>query len=285
MRLHELLNEAPLQDFQLFGDPNTPGSFRADDLRAASSKKWLEKLGSAFSRTKQKFNIYMLNAHMDMHQYSDERGSQVQMPVGIKHYSSYAQAYTGRGFKQMFGFLPPDHEQSISVLFTFNEGSGRIPFTQWMVAHRLMHAIYIGRDKSFAPILDNIDRPLTELFDIGATITALWAENEDEADAVYAPATTKAMYAARLFGNTRALRDGNLQSWSEWLPELGAEYLIKGQIKFRKPDIHGQSVYLVHNRKSVDQETLNQILQDLEDNLNKLHHQLFQHCIGKIFVV
>jgi hypothetical protein len=261
MRFSDLF-EAPLQDFGLVGDDKIPGSFRADDLRAATNKKWVDKLGIAFSKTKQKFNIYMLNAPLEgekaVHKFKDN-DEEVNMTIGLSSYRQYVGVYSIRAFNKMFGFIPPDHEQSISVLFTFNEGSGRIPFTQWMVAHRLMHAIDLGAGISeMRNVINNIHWSLYELWELTKILTPNTTDNE-----------ILSKDAGMIFGNTRALRDGNLQNSGEWFPELGAEYLVKGKITLRKPK------GFEHDKS----------LQYLENELNKKFHHLFQRCIGNIFVV
>src|SRR5580765_6403646 len=59
--LWKQLVEAPLADFGAVGDPETPGSLRADDLRAIRNPKWREKVYRAFQKTPYDFNVYVYN--------------------------------------------------------------------------------------------------------------------------------------------------------------------------------------------------------------------------------
>jgi hypothetical protein len=301
MRLREFLSEAPLQDFGLIGDRNVPGSFRADDLRAASSEKWLKNLGTAFAKTKQKFNIYMLNApvvkkgmqgHPDFtaHTIAEPHpGENTSMMVGIDHYRAYAQAYSPEGFKRIFGFVPPSYEDSVSVLFTFNEGDGRVPFTQWMVAHRLIHAIYNGMPR-IHNTADKIRALQTNMIHYAAdvlswTLPSRTFDDEDEGfDLGSAGISVKSPYVAAAVGNTRALRTSNLTQAGEWFPEHGAEYLIKGRVTLRRLDLHGSTRVCV-NYKVVTQEEVDAKMKEFEDGLNALFATFFAECVGSIFVI
>jgi hypothetical protein len=279
MRYKDLV-EAPLQDFGVLGDTKEPGSFRADDLKAMNNPKWEAKLRNVFSKTPYNFNIYALNAPDNKHRYSGD-GWVNTLHTGVKDYKDSAGVYSAELFKTLFGFVPPDYEKSISVLFTFNEGTERRPFTQWMIAHRLIHALSESRTKIQNPNLFL----MRDIFDQVNSMIGFVEYALDAISGEYLPIgnhTARANAVGMLVGKTQALRTGNLSSSGETVPELGAQYLLTGRVTFRTFPVTEPITVL---RQTYDQEAFDKQLAGYGEKITTAFGNLFDCCTGKMFVL
>lgn len=285
MRYREI-NEAPLSDFNVMGSADEPGSFRADDLRAMSNPKWQEKLHNTFSRTPYEINIYALNAPNSRHRYSYENRGQKFIdgfPVGLEHRREYIGEYSPANFERKFGFLPKNYENAITALFTFNDGSERLPFTQWIIAHRLLHALgeRSGERSNTSHVSFVFDYINEALRDVGTLLNHIDPERDDLHQVLQAEDTLS------VIGRTKAMRTKNLSGLGESMPEWGAEYLVNGAIRLNRLTIKEPFAAFLpgRGRISVDQDFANELVSHLEANLNGAYENLFNGSVGKIFVL
>ena len=271
MRYRDIF-EAPLADFGVHGSPTEPGSFQADDLKAMANPKWRAKLAHVFSKTPYDFNIYALNGADGKHKFSGKTWTDT-LHLGIPNYRDYGGVHSPEKFQKIFGFLPPNYENAISVLFTFNEGSGRLPFTQWLIAHRLLHAISdLDKTTAKARIFDVINdimfyvENLMEDIDPDTFMLAFANSPKD-----------RMINVAKLVGKTQALRTGNMSGPGEIYPEFGAQYIVTGKVTLRR--------IILPEKDRGQQERVDMRIARFEKELNQAFELLFENAVGKIFVL
>jgi hypothetical protein len=126
MKISELLNEAPLADYQPMGDFNKPGPFRGPDKKLVPHPVNQLKTAKFFEKTPYDFRLFFSNIS------------------GTGKYSEYGKM-SPDVLKQIFGEqaeqILQGSEDAITVVFVGNKGDSKVMLTPWMMAHRIGHAI------------------------------------------------------------------------------------------------------------------------------------------------
>ena len=126
MLIRELINEAPLADYQPIGDFNKPGPFQGVDKRLVPHPTNQLKAEKFFEKTPYDFRLFFSNI------------------PGTGRYSEYGKMPTDM-VKQVFGSaansIIQGSEEAITVVFVGNKGDSKVMLTPWMMAHRIGHAI------------------------------------------------------------------------------------------------------------------------------------------------
>ena len=232
MRWKEI-KEAPLADFGVYGDMDKEGSFRAGDVRAMQSQKWVERVHNAFKKTEFDFNIYVYNAKDGVMRYD---GKYI---IPQEEYAKVHGLTSLNAISDVLGFRPPNAERSITVLLLENEGSERLPLTPWILAHRVAHALmyadrsperYVSFDIS--RIIEDYDREFANFIsDVRIPMEMVrktdW-DNEDEAVKI-----------ANILGKFGSARHGTVRDGGEFKVEVFTQYLVKGAVTFNRVEIPG----------------------------------------------
>jgi hypothetical protein len=244
------LFEAPLADFDVFGDQSTEGSFRADDLRAIRNPKWREKVFRAFDKTPFNFNIYVYNGPEGMapvgRQYHDD-DDKVQVN-DLANIYKYAGLQSSAVIQKLIGKMPPDVANSITVVLVENEGSERVAFTPWILAHRVVHAIFYARqeDDTRGPGRGQNQQISQTGGDIFRTITNLLgtmekrfehSEHHGEKFRNLVKPLDRINRIATLIAKFKSGRNGKLASPGEFVIELVTQFLVTGHVTFNHPDM------------------------------------------------
>lgn len=144
--------EAPIQDYEQIGDKNIAGTLERSDLKVISNPQWKTKLLHSFRNVPEPINIYVANYNTDQYVDVKDRDTSIRPMTDIDHQSFrpwtqlISGQYSANGFEKQFGFLPPNVNESITVLLTHNFGDGKIPLTPWMIIHRMIHAFNFRND-------------------------------------------------------------------------------------------------------------------------------------------
>lgn len=287
----ESLSEAPIEDMGVLGSQEEPGSMRGPDLRAITNPKWQLKLRERMARTPYPINIYFLNAPSGRHEYLDNshgreftqrlnitntgpkvngNDDEPRLDTAVKFLQEHAGIYSPEDFQKIFGFIPPNHEGSVSVLLSQNEGDGRVPFTQWIVAHRIIHAFDLGsrqRAKAYAEEYPH------GLWGAAGQWMFHWSDFYKQARTIIQKqtgATADYNDVGREFGTTQSQREGRLINSGEFYTEMGAQYLLTGRVRLKQP--------------SFDLTDFQFDVQQWAETFTEDFHRLLENCVGKIFV-
>jgi hypothetical protein len=265
MKLQDLMIEAPVVDYTPLGDFAQPGSFTTTkyDPALVQSPRARAKVFTAFEKAPYKFRFYAVNIP-GARRYT-ETG-----PVTEK-WLNIALPQLGAEIKQR-----PVQEDEICVFYLSNVGAQKVPFTPWIMAHRLGHAI---RKNNYAWI----------------EYEGYWAEQRRQILEQYYEiheTTYTASVIANALGTMKSARDGKITRPYEFLYELLAQYLIQGTVRlnplpkelggvFARPRVFGRpsiGIPLKH-------EPPNSLIPMLERDLNHLLNDVLVSCEGKIFVM
>lgn len=275
MLIRDILNEAPLADFDMIGDPDTEGSFRPDDLKKFRNQQWREKVVRTFQRTPYKFNIYMLNG-------AEGRVAVDQNPVEVRNLGNLEQ-YVGIQpmslVTSLIGKVPPDTADSITILMVENEGTNRVSLTPWMLAHRVGHAmIYAGQaQRSDGGDVTRFQTVRAFFSTMNSMLNAAGVMLEGSLkhdDLKWEKEAERAFKVAKLIGKMRSARTGNLASIGEFFIETIAQYLVTGAVSFNHPELDDPI------RSQFDQ-----LLDRFQQAITMRIEGVLQMCVGKAVVL
>ena len=219
--------ESPLADFSFHGDPNTPGSFRDEDLRALRNDKWLTKVKNIFLKTPYNFNIYLYNAPEGVVKNIGKRAENVKV-IDLANLYEYSGVRNISIVENIIGKKIPDSENSINVLLVENEGSNRISLTPWIVAHRVVHAIFEAEptEHFFDDDYGNFVRELSEII------------SNDFENNINISSINISSLALSLIGKFRSAK---LQLFNnnigEFVTDSVTQYIVQGSITYNRPQI------------------------------------------------
>ena len=281
MRWREI-SEAPLGDFAAYGDMDHEGSFRPEDMRAMRNPKWVKKVETAFSKTPYRFNVYLYNAPGGEFSLS---GPKYQTTAGNipRHHG----IQSPRDVENVIGKLPQEAASSISILFIENEGNERIPLTPWILAHRVIHALFAAaqmRRSAPSDMFENkekLNKTFTAMFRSAYTALATSPLYHDQlADPltitdISARDIAQGKALAPIIGKLRSMREGNLANRGEFLIELVTQYLVQGRVSFNRVDLGDEAA----------SSAFSTMLDEMEGRFNEACDGLFASCVGRCFML
>lgn len=225
-RRRENVSEAPIADFQIYGDRENEGSFAASDVKAFNNPKWLTKVHSHFSRTPFDFNIYLVNLKDGVfYPYSKQDGSP-DTETGSKNLQAFFKGrVTKRERDKLMDFLGADIPRSqtaINIIMTDNEGDEKVGLTPWILAHRVVHAM-------IQPFVGALQEPLD--LDDRYAIQSLIREVQSFIAAVSEVTTPQKAYKFKSAQQDNIIRDGEL------VVELITQYIVQGSVTLNIPNV------------------------------------------------
>jgi hypothetical protein len=220
------LAEAPVTDYQTLGDFNKPGSFTTTkyDPAIVKNPKAQQKVYKFFERSPYNFRLYPLNIP----------GAGKFMETGRVKLD-----WLEKNLPQAAEIVkknPPNDE--IIVFYTNNVGANKVPFTPWIMAHRMGHA-FRPNNYAWGQYAEYWTDQMIQLLDsyYGAHVFRM----EDP----------RYVALQNALGTMKSARDRKLSRPYEFLYELLAQYINTGEIKFNPlPKVlgYGKLVYGKHTR-------------------------------------
>lgn len=283
MRLLDILSEAPIGDWVTIGDFSKNSSFRHEtDRMLVTNPKSIEKVKQKFANNSALWNLYFVNsAKANKH---TEIGL-VKLP--------WVEQNLGKEVADAIS----DDAEGITIIFTNNKGAERLPFTGWIMAHRIAHVL--GRyDWGQQPHNQAFKDAHNELLETTARILAdaygipnlPYRESKMNQD-------RRAQLLFREFfhaiGTFRSARNGQLRDWFEMINELFAQYLTTGTIKFNPiPKTFGKrgafgrpSSQGSFKGTEFDFGYYNEYLDYLASSLQEHFDEAIRHAKGRIWVM
>lgn len=137
MRLHELLTEAPIDNYDTIGDFSKNSSFRNEtDRKLVTSPGAIRRTKRKFENTDYDINMLFIN--------SPKANNHTE--VGMVEPEWVKTNLGDEAYEKVLQYLDGD---AVNVIFTNNKGDKRIPMTPWIIAHRMGHVLS-RRELSYA---------------------------------------------------------------------------------------------------------------------------------------
>jgi hypothetical protein len=220
MKIADLINEAPLADYQPLGDFSKPGPFRGPDKKLVPHPTNQLKTAKFFEQTPYDFRLFFSNI------------------PGTGKYSEYGKMAPDV-VQQVFGDqaqqIIQGGENAITVVFVGNKGDSKVMLTPWMMAHRIGHAIQanIRRGQSNGGtwkaaedhFFGAVNGIIADYY--GKKVTNQFGNKMNNA--------LSKEYAAlfNAIGTQRSSRTGQITRPYEFLYELFAQYLGTGNVTLK----------------------------------------------------
>jgi hypothetical protein len=264
------LLEAPIDDITHIGDWSKGSSFRHRvDRKILTSDKAIQKIKAKWANTEVPFDIFLVNNKEGILQQEVGEVSvpwlQRNMPITLSQIGE-------NNFRS----------DAVTVIYTNNSGTERVPMTAWIMAHRLGHALFRSdKNPSFQDAMHELESMaknyLESLYDI--TITGLndrWREEGNILNAFF-----------QKIGTMKSARENNLRSDFEFIYELLAQYMITGKITFRPiegPLGVGRRFWNMQANES-ELEHFNGSLDEYADMIGSHFENALWHAVGRIYVM
>lgn len=267
IKLKDILIESVVDVHQTIGDFSKGSSFTDKRDRALiTNPVAIQKVRDFFKNTSAAFDFYFVNTK-EARKFT-EIGKVSEDFIFNELKIKTEQLQNGR--------INKDH---ITVFFTNNKGSEKIPLTPWIIAHRFGHVIrrdYVWKEE-YAPW---IERKLGEILqDYGIIKT-------DRYDRKYLIAKR---HLCEEIGTFKSARDKNLREEFEFDYEVFAQYLKSGRVAFNPlPDalLSGHAAFgrKQYNRLK-DRENAMASLAELQNDFEYYAENVLSNAIGNIYVM
>lgn len=276
-----LFQEMPIANFTKIGDfsPDAKRKYGFDkkDAGILSNQNAIDKIHRKWSNSKENFDFYF-----------------VRQPNAYKHVE--VGAVSSDWVKQNLNLDIQPNEDSITVIFTNNIGTEKIPMTAWGMAHRFGHAI--RRDQNYQHyIVEEIEKDFKKLLKeiYNYQFSNMYGYNASNYNS-YGKDQNALRALAYAVGTMRSARQRNLVRFGEFPHEITAQYLITGKVKFNPlPNFLITRNSMAWGRPNPqglnatrDQEKMEEWNEQLQGYAGKYEHYLdsiFMGLVGKIFVM
>lgn len=216
-----VVQEAPIAIHHIDSDSEV-SSFRDDDHTITRAPKPVEKIKKIWKTSVADVELYLYDRGLD----KDETLNTLRLAKRTaipKHKLSQAQRndelYLDDMEKMVASIVP--NPEAITVVLTNNEGSGRMPLTGWMIAHRLCHAMEISKNTDFGAQPQGLREFMKKSF----------RDMANDLEEIYAKTNIYPKQLSCLIGTTKACRDRTLTQPGELYPECFAQYMLTGKVK------------------------------------------------------
>lgn len=203
-----VLSEMPIKGFQLVGqwgpDAKRRYGYGPQDTGILENPKAVDKIHRSWSNSKNDFEFHFVRSfkasrHVEVGEVSRE------------------------WVKENIGADIIPKEGAITVVFTNNIGTEKIPMTAWAMAHRFGHAV--RKDKTFERHMSE------EMFrDFGEILEYVYGVQTHSQEWGQREKYRKALFTA--VGKMKSARENRLVTSYEFVHEVVAQYIITGRVEF-----------------------------------------------------
>lgn len=287
----EFLAEAPVQDYETFGNFNKGSSFRKEqDRKMITSPKAIKNIHKKWGKIPYDFNLYFLNSakgnnHTEVGRVSPDWVKQNLDPSVTQKLEQQNSA----------GKL----DDAITIIFTNNKAAERMPMTPWTIAHRFAHAVrrVKGMNDSKGTYVDAEKHLVSQTAELMQYYgksdfkpeRELGFYNSGDRD-VTRKDQLAMIYLFQHLATFKSARDKNLRDWFEIMNEIFAQYIISGgTIKFNPaPQCFGGGAFGKKQQycaKADEMEDLNAHVQMLARDMGYMIDQVLSSAVGNIYVM
>jgi hypothetical protein len=279
-KLYEsILKEAPIDSFNLIGDwekDSKPRGYDKASRGILTSEAGVKKIKKLWNKTEENFDIYMVSTK---HGWKYTEVGEVDEDFIVNNLK----------------IKVPINRDHITIFYTNNKGSEKVPTTAWTLAHRFGHALRRKKGYSKNDAYDQIFNTINNLVEnISENIYNVSTKNNfGDYEKRYKNDKIKKQIVLGL-GTFRSAREKILRDYYEFTNEIIAQYIIQGKITFNKklPSI----LALKYNwgnpsgpSKKYNSEleyNIESTIESIENDLNSYYlPDLLNSAVGKIYVM
>jgi hypothetical protein len=274
MRIHELLNEAPLADYQPLGNFDRPGPFRAVDRRLIAHPVNQLKTAKFLERTPYDFRLFFSNI------------------PGTGRYAETGPV-SGDQLVQMFGDqvaaqIADNHSDAITVVFVGNTAGEKVMITPWIMAHRFGHAVQAGARGDKWTVWRNAEQHFFKT--VNEILVGFNRHGQGRSDQQQGNLTAEYAALFNALGTQRSSRQGQIRRPYEFMYEMLAQYMKDGAITFnplpQRID-YGRKAW-GHSTQSMGRgqdEELAHMADVLSRDMELMFDDVLSSCVGNIYVM
>lgn len=233
MRLFELLSEAPISDYQTFGDFDRSSSFRDKrDRHLVTNPNAIKRTKSKFLNTDHELNFYFVNSP----------AANRHTEVGLVELD-WVRENIG---DEVADAIEPVQHDGINFVFTNNKGAERFMMTPWIMAHRMAHSLQrpdfsrgsMGRGISYQNeqfrdahkyLIKELLALLSEAYGVRGVPSDINGLSRDRTFQLVVK------HLGQQICTFRSARDGKIRDWFEVVNELFSQWATTGDVKFNEP--------------------------------------------------
>jgi len=284
MRLKEFrLDEMPVRDITHIGNwERAHGFTNPMDRRAMNSPKIMDKVRKKLAGSDYDFVFYMVNSP----------GARRAAFRGMTDIDKLHQGYAGLPPKVALQIQQDSStgklEDAVTVVYVDNSGADRFVVTPWIIVHRMWHAISprvgaVNHVDKFAHEIEEgflrvTERILQTVYGFG-NMNSLYFYRPGDAGFLPQKRILEAL------GTTRACREGMLSFPTEFFPEIFAQYLTRGEVRFN-PLPAGIKIGRGTSRANPELlEDANEELQTYARDFKYYFDDLLNQCANRVFIV
>lgn len=280
MKINEILNEAPLTNYDLIGDfsdkTKVKGNFRGADRALVSHPVTMLKTAKFFKNTSVDFRLFFANVSgTNLHRETGKLiNPEDRLPVLFGNDAAEK--------------ILDDYEDAITVVFLGNYGTEKVPMTPWTMAHRIGHAIQASFDRHYWKeaekfFFKNINNILEEAYGIRNQeigFNTMWRNQDSLYNTFF-----------NTIGTQKSSRDGKINRPYEFFYECFAQFINTGTVTFNPAPNSirygrknwgksSQGAYL-----RIPQEEANQMLETLGSDMEYMFGDVLSTSVGNIYLM
>lgn len=278
-RIAHYIQSMPIGRIERAGDWSEPQSFSDPlDFKRATRDSFLERVKTSFNKTPFDFDIFLVN----IDHYTPEDHQEIGEVDAYWLRKKLPEAIKAIGITDNKPWKKPN---TITVLFTNNNGTDKFPLSPWIIAHRISHGLTV-RNWSINKLAGELECNAAQLimqrytlvdYTHSSKVSYLLARNIAFEEFLPQVCQFKSI-------RTKSIRKARI---SELSHELVAQYILKGKIEFNKLpkflDSDGFHHALVLNKAVV--RTSHDTMAATARSMNKAIEQSLTNARGKIFVI
>ena len=275
----EPLVEAPIEDISHIGDWNKSSSFNHEqDRKLLTNPKAISKIKSMWRYPEEVlYKIVLVN-------HPDGRPATGNQEVGIVD-ENWLKERMPRTADEILQVMRGD---CVNIIYTNNSGTGRMPLTGWVLAHRFGHALQASRGSNesyyWKDATDTFIRyiePIAKDYNLPTRGTS--RAISDNIQFGRSNSRRALMNAICTF---RSARENKIIRPYEAIYELFAQYITTGSIRFNAlPQTikWGPTTFSYQHLDNIDQDSRN--LEDLAYELEQYFATAIHYAVGNILVM
>lgn len=277
-----VLNEAPISSFERvgeWGEGDKPRGWDKASRGILTSHAGVEKIKNLWSKLPEDVDMYIVS-NKEGWKYTEVGNVSLEF------------------VRDKLKLDIPIDSDHITIIYTNNKGSEKVPATAWTLAHRFGHALRRQSGYQLNPMYEIVQKEIDEL--VNHIALNLYRRDIKSSKSLFGSSLynndqeqiRKAVCNA--LGTFRSAREKILRNSAEFTNELIAQYVITGKIEFNKnyPQVlatrytwgHPQGAY----KKNLNEDEIRELMDYVSIKENDIRYyieDMISNAVGEIFVM